>query len=137
MLSADSLELSLTMAPVNAQELLRLPSAARITRDAFDSLRPRLLELAPRLCTVISQPAPRQPSVAVEFTEEGDLTFTLTFVPAPAKTFRIDAMFLRELGSEFTAMLVVTDADGNDLGWDQLTAERSYLETVLPRPPKP
>ncbi len=134
---SDAMELTITMATINALRLIDREASAPLTRERFPELRPRFAELAGTLCRVTSKSELRPKTIDVVFTEENDLAFTLLFSPAPHDTLRIDAAFLQKLGEEFTSMLVVTDDAGVDLGWNQLTVEKSILEISLPARPTP
>jgi hypothetical protein len=136
----NGLELTLTTAPINALRFLDPDAAGPLTRAGFPELKARLVAIAPKLCLVTGPTKLRVETVEVTFTEENDVAFTLLFTPAVSGTLRFDAAFLRQLGEDFTSMLVVSDAVGNDLGWDNLTTEKPYLDiAVPPRPatPKP
>lgn len=130
--SETSLELTITMAASNAWQLIDFVPRARLTPEKFAELRPRLVTAAPKLCLVAGRQTLSPTSVRVEYTDENDVVFTLDFPAPPPGPLRFDAAFLRRLGPDFTSMLVVADAAGTDLGWDQLTNDKTQLEVAIP-----
>ena len=136
---ADALELTTTIAQATALKLID-PEAriAGLTSENFPQVRARLAREGATLFVVTSLKAPLAVrSVVAELTDENDVLFKIIYPrPAPGR-LHLHAAFLRKLGPAYGGIIDSADADGHQLGWEQLSWENPNLEiTVLP-PPSP
>ncbi|MBI5767443.1 MAG: hypothetical protein HZA93_06575 [Verrucomicrobia bacterium] len=133
---ADALELTLTIAQATALKLIDPPSRiAGLTGENFPEHRPRLAAVGREMFTVTSATQPLAArNVTVELTEENDVTFKIDYPrPTPGR-LRIHAAFLRKLGPDYGGILDSTDAEGRQLGWEQISWENPNLEITVPSP---
>ena len=131
--SRDHLEIIVTMASATALRLIdpanRLPG---LTPENFPERRPALLREAAVLFRLTSarRPLPVQ-SAAVEFTDENDVVFRLTYPRPGPGTLTFLAAYLAQLGNGYGGLLEVTDAAKKNLGWEQLLWSRPDFEITL------
>ena len=130
----DSMELLVTMAQINALKLIDPTNKIqRLTPENFGQFRARLVKAGAALFTVTSLKASvASRNVEVEFTEENDVVFKITYArPAPGLLI-FDAVFLKTLGEGFGGIIDATDTAGHHLGWDQISWENTSLVVMVP-----
>jgi hypothetical protein len=134
-LRADVLEVNLTMAQATALRLLEPPPAVRaITPENFAQLEPALTRVATRLF-VIARGRAGTPltlrSATVTFTDENDVVFALRYPRPPAGPLRFHAAFVLRLGEGYGGIIEAADADGRQLGWEQLSPSAPNLDVTI------
>ena len=140
-LRPDALQLEVTMAKVTALRLIDPEGKLRaLSFENFSEAMRRLERAGPTLHVLTSgRKTLVATKVAVELTEENDVVFKITFPRPPPGKLHVHAAFLKKLGEDYGGILDISDADGADLAWDQLTFERTELDVVIPatKAPKP
>lgn len=133
-LSTDRLEIIVTMAQSAALRLI--DPAARIpgfTAENFPAHRSALLREAATLFRLTSARRPlAAQSAAVEFTDENDVVFRVTYPRPGPGPLTFSAAYLAKLGDGYGGLLEVTDAAKKNLGWEQLLWSRPDFEVTLP-----
>jgi hypothetical protein len=133
---SDRLELTLTLARASAPRLLAdgntLPP---ITPENFAEFAPRLKATSPELFDITAAGKPlKLTSSEVKISGDADITFRLVYPrPAPGP-LRFGVNYLFQLVDGHVGTLVVTDADGKDLGWSPVTVDQPVFEIRLPPP---
>lgn len=131
---ADYFEVAVTMAKGTALKLAD-PQAAlpELTPQNFATHRAVFERLAPALLQVSAAKKPFAPlRLEAQLSEEGDIIFHYAFALPPPGRVTIKAEFLGKLGTGYGGIIEVSDATGNNLGWDQLSSEKSDFEFVIP-----
>jgi len=137
-LRSDQLEVGITMAKGTALRLID-PQAkiASLTPENFATHQATFEQTASILLTLTARGktlAARK--VAVELTDENDVVFHVAYPRPPPGVVHITAAFLRKLGDGYGGLLDVSDAAGNNLGWEQLMWAQPDFEVTIP-PAKP
>ena len=131
----DDLELNMTMAQSTALKLIDPQNKiAGLTIENFSKHSDRLIEAGRGMFVVTSlKGALVVRRVTVELTEENDVSFKIFYPrPAPGRV-HFHAAFLKKLGDGYGGIIDSTDAEGRQLGWEQISWENPNLEiTVLP-----
>lgn len=134
-LQPDRLDLVVTMAQVTATRLVD-PSGSltALTPENLAVHRPRLLREGTALFTLTSLGKPLAARVVeLEFTEENDLVFKLTYPrPEPGRLV-FAAAYLKKLGDGYGGILELTDPAGRNLGWEQLLWMRPTFACEVPK----
>jgi hypothetical protein len=139
-LHPDRLELTVTMAQSTALRLIDpeakirglTPQTFALHRSQFEREAVGLFILTSGRTTPL---AGRKP--AVEFTDENDVVFTLSYPrPAPGR-LHFHAAFLKKLGASYGGILEVNLPGGENIGWEQLSFENVNFELTVSPPRKP
>lgn len=135
----DKLHLTLTLARSSAHDLL--PSAETrppITPQTFPDVAPDLRTVASELLRISDGDTvlPLR-SVEVNISGDNDITFNLTYARPKVGPITFYLHYLRFLVDGHVATLVVSHANGDDLGWSPLTVDQPAFHVALPHASAP
>lgn len=131
------MELTLTLARASALRLIAdSKTLPPITPENFGDYAARLKSAAPELFEITSSGKPISLKESeVKISGDADVTFHLVY-PSPAKgPLKFVANYLFHLVDGHVGTLVVTDANGRDLGWSPVTVDQPVFEIRIPSPP--
>jgi hypothetical protein len=132
-LLSDRLELTLTLSRSAALRLIADSRALPpITPENFRDYAPKLRTAAPHLFELSSAGRTlKLTATEVKISGDDDITFHLSY-PRPSKgPLRFTAHYLFSLVDGHVGTLVLSDADGNDLGWSPVSVDQPVFQVTL------
>lgn len=136
---ADRLELGVTMAQSTALRLIDPElRAGALTFQNFEAHRPRLEKEAATLFVLTAgRNTLAAQRVDVQLTDENDVVFRIASPRPKAGRLHFHAAFLKKLGQGYGGILEVSDAAGDNIGWEQISWENPNFEVALTADKKP
>lgn len=137
-LLADKLEVTLTLGRSAAHDLLpNSRSRPPLTSETFGTAAVDLRALAPGLLRITTGGKPLLlRNLTLQLSGDNDVAFTLTYSRPHAGPLGFTLTYLRELVDGHVATLVISNAQGDDLGWSPLTVDQPTFEVPLRTSPK-
>ncbi|HWA07995.1 MAG TPA: HupE/UreJ family protein [Opitutaceae bacterium] len=126
----EGIDIQLTLSSYPAQTLIdkdlkRPPMSA----DNFDLYQPELQKAALGLFAVTDGGTPLQAEAAtVSLTEEADIAFDISYPVPHTGPLRFRITYLDRILEGFVTTLFVQDKAGQSLAWDELSADKDWLE---------
>ncbi len=130
----DKLEVTLTLGRSSAHDLLpNFRSRPPLDPQTFAAAAADLRALATGLLNITTAGKPLVLlSDTVRLSGDNDVTFTLTYDRPKSGPLRFTLTYLRGLVDGHVATLVVSNAQGDDLGWSPLTVDQPTFQVPVP-----